>query len=78
MRTDLFDDEMFEDEPVPPPKPPRPPRKKRGMRGETAKRVLVALPWIAFAIVIAVAGGIVFAAGDDRDRGRSACASTSP
>jgi phosphatidate cytidylyltransferase len=61
VRTDLFDDEMFEDEPVPPPKPPRPPRRKRGMRGETAKRVLVALPWIAFAIAIAVAGGIVFA-----------------
>ncbi|MCW2988189.1 MAG: Phosphatidate cytidylyltransferase, partial [Solirubrobacterales bacterium] len=61
MRTDLFDDEMFEDEPVPAPKPPRQPRRKRGMRGETAKRVLVALPWIAFAIAIAVAGGIVFA-----------------
>jgi phosphatidate cytidylyltransferase len=61
MRSDLFDDEMFEDDPPPPPKPPRPPRKKRGMRGETAKRVLVALPWIVFAIVIAVAGGIVFA-----------------
>jgi phosphatidate cytidylyltransferase len=61
VRTDLFDDEMFEDEVPPPPKPPRQPRKKRGMRGETAKRVLVALPWIAFAIAIAVAGGIVFA-----------------
>lgn len=61
MRTDLFDDEMFEDEAPPAPKPPRQPRKKRGLRGETAKRVLVALPWIAFAIAIAVAGGIVFA-----------------
>jgi phosphatidate cytidylyltransferase len=61
VRTDLFDDEMFEDEPEPPPKPPRQPRKKRGLSGETAKRVLVALPWIAFAIAIAVAGGIVFA-----------------
>lgn len=61
MRTDLFDDEMFEDEVPPPPKPPRQPRKKRGLNGETAKRVLVALPWIAFAIAIAVAGGIVFA-----------------
>jgi len=61
MRTDLFDDEMFEDDPVPPPKPPRQPRRKRGLSGETAKRVLVALPWIAFAIAIAVAGGIVFA-----------------
>jgi len=62
MRTDLFDDEMFEDEPEPPPKPPRQPRRRRGMRGETVKRVLVALPWIAFAIAIAIAGGIVFAA----------------
>jgi phosphatidate cytidylyltransferase len=61
VRTDLFDDEMFEDPPLPAPKPPRAPRKKRGLRGETAKRVLVALPWIAFAIAIAVAGGIVFA-----------------
>jgi len=61
MRTDLFDDEMFEDDPVPPPKPPRQPRRKRGLDGETAKRVLVALPWIAFAIAIAIAGGIVFA-----------------
>jgi phosphatidate cytidylyltransferase len=61
VRTDLFDDEMFEDEAPPAPKPPRQPRKRRGLRGETAKRVLVALPWIAFAIAIAVAGGIVFA-----------------
>jgi phosphatidate cytidylyltransferase len=61
MTVDLFDDEMFEDEPAPPPKRPRAPRRKRGMRGETAKRVLVALPWIAFAIAITVAGGIVFA-----------------
>jgi phosphatidate cytidylyltransferase len=62
MRSDLFDDEMFEDEPPPPPKPPRAPRRRRGLRGETAKRVLVVLPWIAFTIAIAVAGGIVFAA----------------
>ncbi|HEX4669659.1 MAG TPA: phosphatidate cytidylyltransferase [Solirubrobacterales bacterium] len=61
MRSDLFDDEMFEDDPPAPPKPPREPRRKRGARGETAKRVLVALPWIAFTIAIAVAGGIVFA-----------------
>jgi len=61
VRSDLFDDEMFEDDPVPPPKPPRQPRRKRGLNGETAKRVLVALPWIVFAIAIAVAGGIVFA-----------------
>lgn len=61
MTVELFDDEMFEDEPAPVPKPPRQPRRKRGLRGETAKRVLVALPWIAFAIAIAVAGGVVFA-----------------
>ncbi len=62
MRTDLFDDEMFEDEPEPPPKPPRQPRRRRGLDGETVKRVLVALPWVVFAIAITVAGGLVFAA----------------
>ena len=61
MKIDLFDDEMFEDEPQPPERPPREPRRRRGS-GETAKRILVALPWIAFAIAITVAGGIVFAA----------------
>lgn len=64
MTVDLFDDEMLEPEPPPEQKParePRPPR-RRGLRGETAKRVLVALPWIAFAIAIVVAGGLVFAA----------------
>jgi phosphatidate cytidylyltransferase len=63
---DLFDDEMFEDEPRPPRKQPREPRpgrrKRRRGGGETAKRILVALPWIVFAIAITVAGGIVFAA----------------
>jgi len=64
MRTDLFDDEMFEDEPTPPSRPPREPRrrKRRGLGGETAKRVLVAAPWIVFAIAIIVAGGVVFSA----------------
>jgi len=62
VRTDLFDDEMFEDDP-PPPRPPREPQeRRRKIDGETAKRVLVALPWIVFAIAIAVAGGVVFAA----------------
>ncbi len=60
MKIDLFDDEMFEDEPQPPERTPREPRRRRGS-GETAKRVLVALPWIAFAIAITVAGGVVFA-----------------
>jgi phosphatidate cytidylyltransferase len=57
---ELFDDEMFEEDPPPAPKPPREPR-RRGLNGETAKRVLVALPWIVFAIAITVAGGLVFA-----------------
>jgi phosphatidate cytidylyltransferase len=61
MTVELFDDEMFEPDPPPEPKPPREPR-RRGLRGETAKRVLVALPWIVFAIAITVAGGLVFAA----------------
>ena len=60
MTVDLFDEEMFEPERPPAPKPPRPSRKRRGT-GETAKRILIALPAIAFAIAITVAGGIVFA-----------------
>ena len=60
MKIDLFDDEMFDDEPQQPERPPRAPRRRRGS-GETAKRVLVALPWIVFAIAITVAGGVVFA-----------------
>jgi phosphatidate cytidylyltransferase len=60
MRMDLFDDEMFEEEPQPPQREPRKPRRQRRGTGETAKRVLVALPWIVFAIAITVAGGIVF------------------
>jgi phosphatidate cytidylyltransferase len=58
---DLFDDDMFaEDEPRPKPTPRPAPRRGR-LGGETAKRVLVAIPWIAFAIAITVAGGLVFA-----------------
>ena len=57
---DLFDDEMFEEDPPPPRREPRKPRRQRRDTGETAKRVLVALPWIVFAIAISVAGGIVF------------------
>jgi phosphatidate cytidylyltransferase len=62
VKIDLFDDEMFEEEPARPERPPREPRRRRRGSGETAKRVLVALPWIAFAIAITVAGGLVFAA----------------
>jgi phosphatidate cytidylyltransferase len=63
---DLFDEEMFSEEPPPPrERPPREPlRRRRGsaLNGETARRVLVAIPWIAFAIAIVVAGDLVFAA----------------
>jgi len=41
--------------------PPRQPQRRRAVRGETTKRILVAIPWIAFAIAIVVAGGLVFA-----------------
>ncbi len=59
MVEDLFDDEMFADEP-PPKREPRPPRRKRRRSGETAKRILFAIPWVIFAIAITVAGGLVF------------------
>ncbi len=36
------------------------PERRRRMRRETIRRVLVAIPWIAFAIAITVAGGLVF------------------
>ncbi len=78
MGTDFFDEELMTPDPEEPPRRQRPerrkrrgrrkapsePRKKRRPRGggETAKRILVALPWIAFAIVITIAGGIAFAA----------------
>jgi phosphatidate cytidylyltransferase len=63
MVQDLFDEELFADESEPEPPREREPRRRRDRAagGETARRVLVALPWIAFAIAIAVAGGIVFA-----------------
>lgn len=64
MVRDLFDDEMFAEEPPPRERPPREPRRRRGsvLTGETARRILVAIPWIAFAIAIVVFGGAVFAA----------------
>jgi phosphatidate cytidylyltransferase len=64
MVQDLFDEEMFAEEPPPRERPPRKPSRGRGalLSGETARRILVAIPWIAFAIVIVVAGGAVFAA----------------
>jgi phosphatidate cytidylyltransferase len=59
MSVEIFDDEMFEDDPPPPPRPPREPR-RRGS-GETVKRILIAIPAIAFAIAIIVAPSLVFA-----------------
>jgi phosphatidate cytidylyltransferase len=63
---DLFDDEMFEvEEEKPRPRPPRRPSRRRwrsGTSGETAKRILIVIPWIAFTIGIVVAGGAYFAA----------------
>ena len=58
---DLFDDDLFAEEP-PPKREPRQRRRPRrgGTRGETARRILVAVPWAIFAIAIAVAGGLVF------------------
>ncbi len=63
MVQDLFDDDMFSEEPPPPERPPREPRRQRNalLGGETARRILVAIPWIAFAIAIVVLGGPVFA-----------------
>jgi phosphatidate cytidylyltransferase len=58
---DLFDDDLFAEEPAPKSEP-RPPRKrsKGAARGETVKRILIAIPWGVFAIAITVAGGLVF------------------
>ncbi len=63
MVKELFDDEMFAEDPPPPERPPREPRRRRGalLSGETARRILIAIPWIAFAIAIVVLGGPVFA-----------------
>jgi phosphatidate cytidylyltransferase len=59
-----FAEGLFEEEPArraPARSEIAPPRRRRGLRGETLKRVLIAIPWIVFAIAITVAGGIVFA-----------------
>jgi phosphatidate cytidylyltransferase len=55
MARELFDEQMFTEE-SPPREPPPPPPDRR----ETVHRVLVAIPWIAFAIAITVAGGLPF------------------
>ena len=58
---DLF--EGLEDDPVVEKQPepaPRPEHRRGALRGETARRILVAIPWIAFAIAIAVLGGLPY------------------
>jgi phosphatidate cytidylyltransferase len=60
MVRELFDEELFADDRPEPASEPRP-RRGRRMRGETAKRIAVAIPWLAFAIAITIAGGLVFA-----------------
>jgi phosphatidate cytidylyltransferase len=61
MVQDLFDDEMFAEDPPPRERPPREPPRRRPLSGETARRIVVAIPWIAFAIAIVVLGDLVFA-----------------
>jgi phosphatidate cytidylyltransferase len=61
VNVDLFDERDFEPDPPPSPRPPREPRRRRD-GGETLKRILVVLPWVAFAIAITAAGGLIFAA----------------
>jgi phosphatidate cytidylyltransferase len=56
---EIFDDEDFEPAEEPAAREPRPPRGRD--RGETVKRIAVAIPWIAFALAIIIAGGDVFA-----------------
>jgi hypothetical protein len=40
---------------------PEAPRRRGGRRSETVARVLWAIPWIVFAVVIVAAGGPIFA-----------------
>lgn len=56
MARQLFDEEMFMEEPPSSPAPPS----RGGLGGETARRIWVALPWIAFAIVITILGELPF------------------
>lgn len=61
MVKELFDDEMFAEEAPARERARRPRRPRAALRGETTRRVLVAVPWIVFAIAITVAGGLPFA-----------------
>lgn len=58
---DLFEgideDPALEEKPGP---AERRPRRRSPLGGETARRILFAIPWVAFAIAITVAGGIPF------------------
>jgi len=58
---DLFDDDLFAEEPPPKPPRPRPPRRTRWRDKETPRRILFAIPWAIFAIAITVVGGLAFA-----------------
>ena len=55
----------LEPRPLPPEErgeaPPKPARGSRKLRGETLRRLLWALPWILFAIVVVAVGGPLFA-----------------
>jgi phosphatidate cytidylyltransferase len=55
---ELDDPTVAQERPSRPPVPPR--AERRRMRGETLRRILVAIPWIVFAIGITIAGGIAF------------------
>ncbi|HEY7255861.1 MAG TPA: phosphatidate cytidylyltransferase [Solirubrobacterales bacterium] len=55
---ELDDPTVAQERPSRPPVPPR--SRRRRIPGETFRRILVAIPWIAFAIAITVAGGIAF------------------
>jgi phosphatidate cytidylyltransferase len=58
----VFEDEELEFEPFAPRRtePRVPPPQRRRASGETLKRILVAIPWIGFAIAITALGGAVF------------------
>jgi phosphatidate cytidylyltransferase len=61
--SDFFEEERFEPQEAPPPRRRKPKKVKKSRRprgGETARRILVAVPAIAFAIAIIVTPSIVF------------------
>lgn len=55
-------DSRFHVEPGEPPVKPKKKRRRKWWRSETLRRVLWAIPWIIFAIVIIAVGGALFAA----------------